>query len=275
VTREQTTRNAARRWDYAYDRTRRRSRQQVVRQLPRLPQLALPRLGLLAWLVGALVVMVLVFLLMLYNSALFAVKDIDVSGHSNLNRDVVAELSGASGVNLFTLRLGEVEQRLERNPYVEAASVSRDWPDGIDITIIERQPVGVWQVGNQGFLVDAEGYVLGALTGEPPPNTLPIVATDAAVPTPGERIDADALALVPDLLTAVPRATGERIASFEYSSAEGFTAITESGVRVVFGDSKDYEYKLAALGGVFNQARRQSLAFSVIDLRFGESPALR
>jgi cell division protein FtsQ len=178
-------------------------------------------------------------------------------------------------VNLFTVRLGAIEARLEANPYIESAKVTRDWPDGVDITLVERTPVGVWQVGGQSFLVDQAGYVLGALVDEPPANTLPIVAIDAAIPAPGERIDADALALVPDLMTAVPRATGERILSFEYSSTEGLTAITESGVRIVFGDSKDYEYKLAALGGVFNEARQQALPFSVIDLRFGESPALR
>ena len=267
------TNRGNRRWDYAYDRTRRKER--TIRGRPNLPAIDLPRLSVVTWLLAALVVMVLVFLLMLYNSSLFAVKDIDVTGQSSLNRDVVVELSEAEGVNLFTVRLGKIEERLEANPYIESATVTRDWPDGIDITVIERRPVGVWQVGGHGFLVDRAGYVLGALVDEPPANTLPIVAIDAAVPSPGERIDADALALVPDLMTAVPRATGERILSFEYSSAEGLTAITESGVRIVFGDSKDYEYKLAALGGVFNEARQQALPFSVIDLRFGESPALR
>lgn len=272
---ERTGTTKGRRWDYAYD-TARRATLRPARRAPRLPQPAdLPRPRPLVWLLGALGVMVLVFVLMLYNSALFEVKDIDVSGQSGLNREVVVELSEADGVNLFTVRLGRIEERLEANPYIESAKVTRDWPDGIDITIVERSPVGVWQVGGQSFLVDEGGYVLSALVDEPPANTLPIVAIDAAVPVPGERIDADALALVPDLMTAVPRATGERIVSFEYSSSEGLTSITESGVRIVFGDSKDYEYKLAALGGVFNEAREQALPFSVIDLRFGESPALR
>ncbi|HEX5939549.1 MAG TPA: FtsQ-type POTRA domain-containing protein [Dehalococcoidia bacterium] len=268
-----TSRRGPRRWDYAYDRSRRPER--TVRPKPKLPKLSLPAWGVSTWLLATLGAMVLVFLLLLYNSSMFEVKDIDVTGQANLNRDVVVELSEAGGVNLFTVRLGKVEERLEQNPYIESATVTRDWPDGIDITIVERQPVGVWQVGSQSFLVDHEGFVLGALVGDPPRETLPIVAIDAAVPTPGERIDADALALVPDLMTAVPRTTGERILSFEYSSVEGLTAITESGVRIVFGDSKDYEYKLAALGGVFNEARGQALPFSVIDLRFGESPALR
>ncbi|MEX2237523.1 MAG: FtsQ-type POTRA domain-containing protein [Dehalococcoidia bacterium] len=268
----------ARRWDYAYEKSRQASAAPERKfNLPRpgLPNLRMPRIPLLSVLLAVLGVMLAVFAVLLFNSSLFKVSKVEVRGVSSLNALVIAELAEAEGQNIFTLRLHEVERKLERNPYVRSATAKRVWPNGLQITIDERVPVGVWQVGEQRYLVDGEGFVLAVLLGEPPPGTAPILALDTTIPAPGELVDSDALSLITDLQASVPRETGELVASFEYSLQTGLTAITTSGVRVIFGDSKDYEFKLASLGGVFKEARTQGLPFTVIDLRFGESPALR
>lgn len=236
---------------------------------------SLPRLPLRWALLGLLSVALVVFGLLLLNSSLFEVKEIRVRGQETLNEDTIIELSDAGGSNMFGLHTADVEARLERNPYIAEATVRRRWPNSLQVTIEERTPVAVWQVGAQGFLVDAEGFVISALNGVPPAGTLQVISLDGGLPAPGQRVDADALALVTGLRTAIPAATGELIASFEYSSALGLTAITASGLRLVFGNSNDYQYKLESVTGIIAGARAQELAFSTIDLRFGESPALR
>ncbi|MPZ22414.1 MAG: FtsQ-type POTRA domain-containing protein [Dehalococcoidia bacterium] len=224
----------------------------------------------------ALVVAVFVGLAVLvYNSSFLQVRSFEVAGVRVLNQGALIELSQAYGENMLTLRTGEVEDRLEANAYVAEATVSRDWPGVLHIQIVERAPIGTWQVGGSAFLVDAEGVVLDVQVGTPPAGTIPIAAVDGTVPQIGERVDADAINLIDRLRSDIPALSGENVASFEYSRLFGLTVITASGIRVVFEDSKDYDYKLATLVSTLTQARAQGLAFSVIDLRFGDSPALR
>lgn len=235
----------------------------------------MPRLPVRILLLALLAALLLAFGVLLINSSVFEVKDINVRGQETLNTSAVVELSEARGENIFSLHTSDVERRLETNPYIAEATVRRAWPDGLAITIQERQPVAVWMVGVQGFLVDAEGFVIGPVSGLPPAGTVQVVSLDGGLPSPGQRVDADALALVTGLMSAIPAATGELISSFEYSDALGLTAITASGLKLIFGNSNDYEYKLESVAGTISGARAQGLSFSQIDLRFGESPALR
>lgn len=240
-----------------------------------LPSFRVPRLPIRVLLLALLAAVLVTFGLLLFNSSVFEVKTIKVRGEETLNAGAVVELSEARGENIFSLHTSEVERRLEENPYIADAMVRRAWPDGLTITIQERKAVAVWMVGVQGFLVDAKGFVIGPISGLPPAGTIQVISLDGGLPEPGQRVDADALALVTGLMTAIPASTGELIASFEYSQSLGLTAITASGLHLVFGNSNDYEYKLESLAGTISGARAQGLAFSLIDLRFGESPALR
>jgi cell division septal protein FtsQ len=262
-----------RRWDYAYDR-RRRTMTSSRRAL-RLPALRLEGVRPVPILLGLLGVLAVAFSLLLYNSALFKVNSVEVTGAQTLNTATIVELADAHGENIFTLDITRIEQRLEANPYIETAIVARDWPGGLNIVVIERVAVVLWQVGSHSFLVDAEGFVIGELQGEVPVGTVPVAAVVAQIPTAGSRIDAEVIDLLASLRTELPQRTGEQISSFEYSAGFGLTAILESGVRVVVGDAADYDYKLASLAALLREARGRGLAITEIDLRFGVSPVLR
>ncbi len=50
----------------------------------------------------------------------------------------------------FTVRVAEVQHGLSRDPWVKAASVSREWPDGLRVTIYEERAVA--RFGARGLL---------------------------------------------------------------------------------------------------------------------------
>jgi cell division protein FtsQ len=226
-------------------------------------------------LLGLLAIVALAFGLLLYNSALFKVNSVSVTGAQTLNTATIVELANAHGENIFTLDTTEIERRLQANPYIQEAVVSRDWPGGLDIVVIERVPIALWQVGSHSFLVDAEGFVMGELQGEVPVGTVPVAAVVPAVPAAGSRIDPAVIGLLARLKTDIPQRTGEQISSFEYSSNQGVTAVLASGLRVILGQASDYDYKLASLAALLQEARTRGLPITEIDLRFGVSPALR
>lgn len=57
--------------------------------------------------------------------------------------------------NFFTVDLNEVRTAFEAVPWVREASVRREWPDRLIVSLEEYQPLGIW--GNEGQLLSTKG----------------------------------------------------------------------------------------------------------------------
>jgi cell division protein FtsQ len=62
--------------------------------------------------------------------------------------------------NFFTANLDAVRQAFEAVPWVRKASVRREWPNKLIVTIEEHEPLGTW--GEDGRLVSVKGDVFTA-----------------------------------------------------------------------------------------------------------------
>ena len=76
-------------------------------------------------------------------------------------------------------------------------------------------------------------------------------------------------------MVAWPRLLALNIATFEWSGKSGLTITTDSGYRVVLGDSQDMDYKLAVWREIEAQLGRASMTGHVLDLRFGDRPSFQ
>ena len=89
------------------------------------------------------------------------VNQIAVTGSRNtLSDDIFAALHLDQPGSLLVYDTAAARSRLETLPWVETAQVTRVLPDGLEITIRERQPFAVWQHKQLMFLVDADGRTL-------------------------------------------------------------------------------------------------------------------
>lgn len=71
----------------------------------------------------------------------FALQEIDVAGLNNLSyTEVLEQAELQSGMNSLALSLDEVETKLIQNPWIKEVSVKRSLPDGLTISIKEREP---------------------------------------------------------------------------------------------------------------------------------------
>lgn len=62
--------------------------------------------------------------------------------------------------NFFTTNLDAVRMAFEAVPWVRKASVQREWPDQLIVTLEEHMPLGTW--GEDGRLVSVQGDVFTA-----------------------------------------------------------------------------------------------------------------
>jgi cell division protein FtsQ len=84
-----------------------------------------------------------------------AVRQVELSGIRHQSRLEVydALLSGGSDA-LILVRPADVRARLLELPWVLDADVRRRWPDTLVVTIVERQPIAIWQAGGRYRLID-------------------------------------------------------------------------------------------------------------------------
>ncbi len=97
-------------------------------------------------------------------SEFFDVKRVDIRGVERASRDdiekVVTMHTERSGA--WNADLAEIRARVERLPFVRSAAVSRVLPNGIRISVVERQPQAIVRMSSGDFLVDGEAEILAA-----------------------------------------------------------------------------------------------------------------
>src|SRR5438093_1020200 len=95
-------------------------------------------------------------------SPVFAARRVDVTGTSHLTRGAVIRLADVHhGTNVFWLNTGAVRRRLERDPWIASAQVSRSLPSTITIRIDERRLAAVMADGSGYRIVASDGTILG------------------------------------------------------------------------------------------------------------------
>jgi POTRA domain-containing FtsQ-type protein len=189
-------------------------------------------------------------------SSAFAYARLQVDGTQFTDPHAVeAAISVARGQNLFRLETGPLVGALEKLPTVRTARVDVHLPGTIAVTVNERKPVLIWQVGGQRFLVDADGALFAALSAKPPADAaaLPVIddrraastsadatsTADAVVGlTVGAQIDPVDLDAATRLASLVPGDIGSSAVSLSVSVTDenGFVVGTRPGSwSAVFG----------------------------------------
>ncbi|HZB20238.1 MAG TPA: FtsQ-type POTRA domain-containing protein, partial [Blastococcus sp.] len=124
---------------------------------------------------AAALVAVAVLAWLLLAGPVLAVRAVHVDGLVTLPADQVQEAAGiGSGTPLLRVDLGTAEARVARLPQVASVEVTRDWPDSVVITVVERAPVAVVGEAGRRSLVDADGVLFDMVTGETPDGVVPL-----------------------------------------------------------------------------------------------------
>ncbi|MEE9285179.1 MAG: FtsQ-type POTRA domain-containing protein [Dehalococcoidia bacterium] len=224
--------------------------------------------------VAVAIVGVIIGMVATYWSPLLRVQEIQIAGTGNVDAFQVAQLAALGGQSMLRLDLERAEASIEALPLVKSVEATRRWPHTAHIQITERLPWGYWQVGDATYVIDAEGVVLPDLPDVRPAEGAPVIEdlSSAVVLRPGDRVDSDIVVLVQATLERAPEALG--ISNLEYSAEIGLTLTTESGYRVVLGDSQNVDYKLAVWQALEQELGRDAMVGRTLDLRFQDRPSL-
>src|SRR3954467_6795368 len=122
-------------------------------------------------------------------TALFDAKHIHVQGAVSLRPDDVRQIAGIQpSTNVFHLEPDTVTARLLTDPWIASATVDKDLPNTVVLTVVERRPVGVIDAMGQRSVLASDGTVLpvSAATAETI-NDLPSVRAALGSPDDAQR----------------------------------------------------------------------------------------
>ena len=204
------------------------------------------------------------------------VQDVTVIGTEVADPFDIAAAAGVTGQSLLWLDSAAAAARIASLPAVRSATVQRDWPRGVVIDVTEHQGWGYWQLGSDRRVIDVEGQI--SERARPPDSDAPTIIELGPAVAAGERIspDRDAVQLVDRLLSD---GTFNRLrvteAGFLFQRDRGLVVLIDGGPDAVFGDSHNYEFKVAAWGALLDRIEEQRIEVQEIDLRFGRHVVMR
>ena len=110
----------------------------------------------------------------------FQVDEVMVSGRRETPRDdLIAALNVARGAPILGVNIDDAKARVEKLPWIKAATVERMLPDTLLVSIVEREPLALWQKDGALHLIDADGVVILSRKLEPFRDLLVVVGDGA------------------------------------------------------------------------------------------------
>lgn len=208
-----------------------------------------------------------------YNSSLFSVRRVEVSGNTQLLQSQVVKQSGIQlGGNIFKVDLTAAKKRLVANPWLEAATLSRQLPAIIRIRVRERAAAVALSRPRATYVLDKTGFVLskeGALadTGLPAVRDL-----DAGEIKVGTRLKSPLLADALRVLASFSPSLRAKIDTISAPAADKLVFITKEGLEIDYGRAEEMETKNALIARFLKQ---ESGKIIMIDVRTPSNPSLR
>jgi len=203
-------------------------------------------------------------------TALFDMRTLTITGNRHLSDAQVARLARLSRTtNVMWLRTGAVANRIERDPWVLRAGVSRTLPGAVSISIQERRSVAVVEAGRALMLVSGDGVILGEARGKV---RLPMIALAGVRPTTGGRVSSPSALLV--VARSLPMGVRSKVARITQAGPGGLTLILRNGAHVLYGDASEPEAKGQALSSLLSWTSKRGVEADYIDVRAPAAPAL-
>lgn len=181
----------------------------------------------------------------LYRSSVFSVRTVAVVGNSHLTADEVrAAAAVPSGTTLLRFPAESVERRLELSPWVASATVTRDFPDTMQIRVKEYEPAAVVDTGAETFwLVDGNGWVIAQQTPETTSTLITIRDIEAFEPAEGERSSSEALRNALRIWEGLTPELKKRTRLISAPSVDKTALMTTDDITIFIGSSEDIARK--------------------------------
>lgn len=235
---------------------------------------------------GALALVVVLALLvvtvLILTNTVFVVKAFTVEGNRYCTKEEVIQASGiAYGDSMFAIDSIRVREGINGNRYLQYASMWRDFPSTVILTVKEHAPratftsMGTLVVIGENCVVLEQSDVIDVAPQVPVVTGMQVSSVRVGSPVVfGESWQGEA---IDNVLTALEaqQMIGE-VSELNVATLDNLYLVTEDGMQVVLGDDEDLDEKLALLRAVLPRLRDGSeIRGSILDVSTADAADYR
>lgn len=210
----------------------------------------------------------------LSSTTFFKLKNIEVSSTKHMTREDILGLAGVEpGKDLLRMNLKRMGEHILQNPWVETVRINRFFPDGISISITEREPLAIVSMGFIYYL-DKNATVFKALN-HGDKLDYPVVTgfSEEELSNDPKGTTKEAIKSTCELLKIL-REKGAFIladvSEIHYDKGYGFTMFTASGALPVKIGSGEFAPKLDRFSKIYRDLMVHSSSLQYIDLDYND-----
>jgi len=212
-------------------------------------------------------------------SSLLRVTKVVVRGNARLSTgEVLAMVNGLRGRSMLAVDLDRERARLLASSWVAAATLRRILPATVEITLMERTPIGLCRIGSRLYLVDGAGAVIDEHGPQYADLDLPIIDGLATGPRGAQPlVDETRAALAARLLSSVAAYPdlARRVSQIDVRDAHDAVVMLEGdGALIHVGDERFAE-RLQSYLELAPTLRARVPEIDYVDLRFDERVYVR
>ena len=231
-------------------------------------------------------------------STAFRVTQVNVVGTHNDALIGNIQHMGMQGQNIFLIDVTALTARIDALPMVASVSLDKQWPNQLQITVVERLPVLLWKTQQNMYSVDKNGVVIAPASVATGAATLPTVVdtrnsgkNTAQAIHPGAQLNQTDIAFALTAFAGLSKA-GITDYTLRYVNAVpaqkqntggqgtsnftgSYVVASKAGWLAYLGgpnDANPLDNRLIELQQILAFAQQQQLNLATIDVRFGLRP---
>lgn len=163
------------------------------------------------------------------------VDDVNVEGAVNLPAEEVTSLSGVeAGTPMGRVDVRRAAQDVAANPWVDSVTVKRNWPNAVDVTVVEHTPVAWIDQGGEPHLINSEG--MDFVVAQPPVGAVQLVG-----------ISEEQLPKAVEVASAITDVARPQVRELTRDGDHSFVLKLDGDRTVTWGASEDNRNKALAL----------------------------
>lgn len=223
--------------------------------------------------------------LFLYVRSFLPVTRFELSGVTQYDKaDIIGRSGIKEGDKLYSIDLGDVEKRLlEECPYLEDATVEREFPNKIVFKVIEKIPTWYVEVSGDYYSLDENLLVIEETKNEQkflnlgvPRLVLPNLRSLICGELPDFGADETEIRKAIELMTSIQKTNlKSRMSLVDMESRFDVNVIIDGKYNVYLGDVSDIEEKIAAIEKILKSGELEAYAGADIDASIPETISVK
>lgn len=223
-------------------------------------------------LIGLFAILAIIFII---NSPMLKIGYVNVTGNSYLSREEVLQIARIKEpINIFSIKTDVIQSYLQSDLRLESVKVWRDFPNRLNIQIVERTPLAVMNC-NYGYVdLDKNSVIIDTYKDPKKIQKPVIIGTMLHDVYTGDQVNDEVINKVLAFLGALKPEVLQQIIQIDITNPDNIKGYSMKGTKIILGDISEPEDLATKTNDFFNDVKTAAIPIEYIDFSYSR-PVLK